>query len=1378
MSDPLLAGSAPLIRSYPLRPPHDTGNQEDGRGPNSIPKLEQLPNRHDPKLSKLRQLWSDIFLSPNQPTSAGLKARGVKGLIPVGDGPSLRWLHWKIYLSDHLSLIPSSWPAILDRERQQYSHWRRCHLRAPDGNFPPEAGINQEEEEQEILPAETGGRFPSPPHRFSSRQTMDGRSGEVGVIRDLTVNNPLSLDTSNPWKTHYASLEIRKTIALDVDRTFPDMEVFRSSKVKQGLTNALFVWAKMNEDIGYRQGMHELAAAIWLVRQRDSLPSSAQGGIRPRSKDAGRPIQIEDQDQLVAHVLGEHWIEHDTFTMFASLMQNARSWFVWKQTESKPKPPTNPLLPSSPAALEPMPITIKCERIREILRTADPSLAQHMDSLGIEPQLFALRWVRLMFTREFPLDDALHIWDGLFASDQSLELIDFICVAMLLRVRNELLAADYSTALQVVLRYPLDPAATRGSNHPSLLVTQALALRDGRATPAAGVSIVIQNRDLLGIPVRGMEPSNELVSPKLGSSSTNYQPRTGGIRSATVGRSSMQGASRGRLGGLMDPLSPPLPSSTSRFGLVSSASYLPEGISDFAKGLYERSDSLGLNRALGNTMANVQKTVAAAASAASASSSSFGSGSIPSGGFPASFNQPLPSNATRHRSQMSASISRASGAAFTPASFVEPKPALTPIATSPTTSPNTNSNTNNTSSPALHGVSPQLEALISANKILGGALSSCIDIMETNWLTGREKKGGADGIASRDEDFSENDVQTLMSFTALKHIRDVLKGTASEFDPAIMPSSHSSGKGISHGAGELPRKASIPDPLGAQNGSSPSESPASTSVLSAYRAEVERAQVSTPLDLVRSGDTSTSTLSGVSKTTPLPNGKCLPLEIANALPMALAEYSRYGRQMILPDFGLPAQLRLRRSKVLVIGAGGLGCPAIQYLAAAGVGKITILDHDVVEKSNLARQILHNDDKVGMNKAESAARAARIINPYIEVTPRPVGISSENALEMVKNHDIVLDCTDNPLTRYLISDAAVLAGKQVVSGAAQGYEGQLVVLHKVLKGPVREDPSEIQQPSTFDGKMDSADGAFGRHDKREEDDEQRLERMREERGPCYRCLFPISPKPDEVTDCEDGGVLGTVTGLIGTMQALETLKILTGIGEETKTTLLIASPVSSSPYRSIRLRSRRVKDCISCGDPQFVGRHKMIRDLDSFDYVSFCGLTTGLKDAAKNYDKRVRAQELKNVVEGPKEPNPRIIVDVRPKVEFEIAHLPGSFNLPFATIRKDPVKALEEIRKMLGSHQPPSRSPVLLCRRGNDSLTASRLLNSLYDGKEEENKEAGDKDPKSKFGRLDMEGPSAKDRLETDRVKLKIDFTDVVGGIRAYAKEVDPGFPVY
>lgn len=379
------------------------------------------------------------------------------------------------------------------------------------------------------------------------------------------------------------------------------------------------------------------------------------------------------------------------------------------------------------------------------------------------------------------------------------------------------------------------------------------------------------------------------------------------------------------------------------------------------------------------------------------------------------------------------------------------------------------------------------------------------------------------------------------------------------------------------------------------------------------------------------------------------------------------------------------------------------------------GFISVLDHDTVETSNLARQILHTDERVGMNKARSAAVAANAINPHIHLNPIEDSLAVTNAVALIKQHDLVLDCTDNVLTRYLISDAAVQCGRQVVSGAAQGLDGQLVTLHKDLTPGARASGL-------------SATEASGE---------------KRPRGPCYRCLFPKAPRPEDVTDCEDGGVLGTVTGLVGTMQALEAIKLLVGLGDEDEPpSMTLVSPLSFPPSRTVKLRPRRVQTCRACGDPTQMtleaASSMLPVELASEDYIAFCGLAdpkrlSGFTEAC--------AKELATGSDR------RLILDVRPEVEFAIAHLPNSQSMPWRQIDADPSGFYQQI---IGWHRDDQGPRVfVVCRRGNDSRLACHALSAAA---------------------------AAHDSQASPKRPLK--FVNVKGGLRAWSTEVDSSFPVY
>lgn len=379
--------------------------------------------------------------------------------------------------------------------------------------------------------------------------------------------------------------------------------------------------------------------------------------------------------------------------------------------------------------------------------------------------------------------------------------------------------------------------------------------------------------------------------------------------------------------------------------------------------------------------------------------------------------------------------------------------------------------------------------------------------------------------------------------------------------------------------------------------------------------------------------------------------------------------------MILDGFGLPGQLKLKAASVAVVGAGGLGCPALQYLAAAGVGRLGIIDHDVVEVSNLQRQILHSDAKVDLPKAVSAAQAIAQINPACNVVTHVCALTSQNALEILGSYEIILDCTDNSPTRYLLSDTAVKLGKPLVSGAAQKYEGQLCTYN------LGED------------------------------------------GPCYRCLFPKPPSPEATGSCAELGILGAVTGVIGNLQALEAIKLITGL-HDGKPSLLLFSALSLPPFRTIKIRPRRAT-CAACGKE---GQRAGI--IAETDYVAFCGgerpnwVVLGAQEGKP--DHRLKAQDLKQILESGQKP---VLIDVRPPVEFGICHLPASRNVPLTEFVVNPLEFVPETNKEV----------YLICRLGNDSQIAADALRSV---------------------------------LKNGVVK------DLVGGLRAWAADVDPRFPIY
>jgi len=317
------------------------------------------------------------------------------------------------------------------------------------------------------------------------------------------------------------------------------------------------------------------------------------------------------------------------------------------------------------------------------------------------------------------------------------------------------------------------------------------------------------------------------------------------------------------------------------------------------------------------------------------------------------------------------------------------------------------------------------------------------------------------------------------------------------------------------------------------------------------------------------------------------------------------EIRRYSRHLILPEVGLAGQKRIKSASVLCIGAGGLGSPIAMYLAAAGIGKIGIVDFDTVDYSNLQRQILHTDADVGRPKAQSAKETINGINPHCEVVIHNTRISSENALDLIRPYDIVVDGTDNFPTRYLTNDACVLLKKPNVYGSIFRFEGQASVFAPHLGGP------------------------------------------------CYRCLYPEPPPPGMVPSCAEGGVLGVLPGIIGCIQATEILKLALGKGSLLVGRLLLFNALDMK-FRELKLR--RDPQCPVCGE------HPTVTEL--IDYEMFCGIQPPTPEA--NADE-VTVQEMKRAIDNPSLGIK--VVDVREQFEYEIARVEGVPLLPMSQLQR-------------------------------------------------------------------------------------------------------------
>jgi molybdopterin/thiamine biosynthesis adenylyltransferase/rhodanese-related sulfurtransferase len=345
------------------------------------------------------------------------------------------------------------------------------------------------------------------------------------------------------------------------------------------------------------------------------------------------------------------------------------------------------------------------------------------------------------------------------------------------------------------------------------------------------------------------------------------------------------------------------------------------------------------------------------------------------------------------------------------------------------------------------------------------------------------------------------------------------------------------------------------------------------------------------------------------------------------------EIFRYSRHLIIPDVAMDGQKRLKNASVLLIGAGGLGSPNAMYLAAAGVGHIGIVDFDDVDASNLQRQVIHGTSDIGRPKLESARDKIREINPYVEVTLHETRLTSENARGIIRDYDLIVDGSDNFPTRYLVNDACVLEGKPYVWGSIYRFDGQASVFWA-------------------------------------------------EHGPCYRCLYPEPPPPGMVPSCAEGGVLGVLCATVGSIQANEAIKLITGIGDPLVGRLLIYDALELS-FKDIRVR--KDPECPVCG------KNPTVTEL--IDYEEFCGLVSDEAQAAAA-GSTLTPLELKELLDNGR---PIELIDVREPAEWQINRIPTAKLIP-----------LGELPSRL-TELPQTNPVVVYCKTGGRSAEALALL---------------------------------------------------------------------
>ena len=351
------------------------------------------------------------------------------------------------------------------------------------------------------------------------------------------------------------------------------------------------------------------------------------------------------------------------------------------------------------------------------------------------------------------------------------------------------------------------------------------------------------------------------------------------------------------------------------------------------------------------------------------------------------------------------------------------------------------------------------------------------------------------------------------------------------------------------------------------------------------------------------------------------------------------ELSRYARHLSLPEVGRQGQTRLKNSRVLIVGVGGLGSPVALYLAAAGVGTLGLVDFDEVDITNLQRQILHGTEEIGKPKLESAKKRISSVNPNVQIVKHSCRLDSHNALEILENYDVVVDGTDNFPTRYLVNDACVLLGKPNVYGSIFRWEGQVSVFAK--------------------------DG-----------------------GPCYRCLFREPPPPGLVPNCAEAGVLGVLPGVVGSLQALEVIKLILDEGDSLVGRLLIFDALELK-WREVKLK--RNPDCPVCGDEP--------TQKELIDYDVFCGLQGEQSEDPRDSLKRFCEMEPSQLKDQLGSNNPPFVLDVRESFEWDIVNLGdfGSYLIPLGELDQ----RIDEI--------PDNREIVVHCRSGVRSAKAANIL---------------------------------------------------------------------
>ncbi|KAJ3188805.1 TBC1 domain, member 5 [Gaertneriomyces sp. JEL0708] len=494
---------------------------------------------------EIRNAWNAFFSDPMLSMDS-VRQRGINGDITADD---LRSLYWKIYLDYLPSLNPDAWPVILSKERQGYAELKKKYI-------------------------------------FDPNEVADGAS-------DWSLNNPLSLSEESPWTVYFKDIELQKIIRQDVERTFPDQPMFREKEIQDIMVAVLFIWCKLNPDVSYRQGMHELLAPILLVVEQDRLPPL------PADSTSG-DVKL---DPVIAAVFDADFFEHDAAVLFYRLMKAAKPWF---EVGSESDPPRtgrsirksnyDEHRNSGQHAVSKVPVIAFCSRVQnDLLRALDVALYTHLEKQGIEPQLYGIRWLRLLFGREFPIPQLLTVWDGLFADDANLSLVEFLCVAMLLYLRKDLLGEDYAMTLHRLMKFPPPEQLETDA---AQFILSARGLRERYNQNALLMSSKSDNSDL------GMRSNDRTVIPPHPVRKRTTQPWVGYSNSTSKAQNTTSGGTSAREGS--DGLNhnteiPPVASSRHQIKALAASDrdrVLAKRLDECAQVL---SQALSLKRSTGNT---------------------------------------------------------------------------------------------------------------------------------------------------------------------------------------------------------------------------------------------------------------------------------------------------------------------------------------------------------------------------------------------------------------------------------------------------------------------------------------------------------------------------------------------------------------------------------------------------------------------------------------------------------------------------------------------------------------------------------------------------------------------------------------------------------